>query len=561
MSQKPFFSLAGISLRVDSQIVFRDTYWAFGKEEHWAILGPNGSGKTLLAKAIAGEAPMVAGEIHYNFRVPAGKIPEDFIALVSFEKQKALAGDAPPASRWFSLDQEDALSVDQFISQDSVEEINPFEVTNRTPESEIDFARRHRSVVRQLGIQNLIGQRIPSLSNGEMRKILLARALLKNPRLLIVEDVFTGLDAGYRAHLKSILERLMHRGKTRFLLTTAEPEALPDGITHILLVDQCQVVTQGTRSEVLHRAPRSMQQISASVLSQRFVASLGASRQRCGDDKSVPGVDFLNSVLLNGRNQCQVRMVQGFEPGAAELIRMQNVSVRYDGREILSGINWVVRRGESWALIGPNGSGKSTLLSLVNADNPQAYANRICLFGRPRGSGESVWDIRKKIGEISPEMHLHFTESQNCLETVLSGFHDSYGLYKRTSSAQREAAQKLLALFGLSQASRSPFQSLSAGLQRMILLARALVKKPALLLLDEPCQGLDSAHRAMFLGITEWLIRRTDTTVIYVTHRANEIPKGVRRVLRLQDGRIVKTELMSARKMHRVAPKTRRGMN
>jgi len=132
-----------------------------------------------------------------------------------------------------------------------------------------------------------------------------------------------------------------------------------------------------------------------------------------------------------------------------ELVRMTNVSVQYDDRAILSGINWTIRRGESWALTGPNGSGKSTLLSLICGDNPQAYANSICLFGRYRGSGESVWHLKRRIGLISSELHLHFPDNQTCLETVLSGFHESIGFHGSPSSRQRKIAHRVMACSAL----------------------------------------------------------------------------------------------------------------
>jgi molybdate transport system ATP-binding protein len=227
----------------------------------------------------------------------------------------------------------------------------------------------------------------------------------------------------------------------------------------------------------------------------------------------------------------------------AELVRMEGVSIGYDGRQILAGVNWIICRGDSWALVGANGSGKTTLLSLISGDNPQAYANQIHLFGRSRGDGESVWQIKRRIGWISSELHLHFPEDQRCIETVASGFHDSIGCFRTPSSRQRKAAQRILADFELDRFSRSSFGSLSTGLQRMVLLARALVKSPDLLLLDEPCQGLDFMHRTLFLNAIESLLLKTTVTLIYVTHVADEIPRGIRKILRLHNGRAIHSSL------------------
>src|SRR5208337_1001930 len=170
--------------------------------------------------------------------------------------------------------------------------------------------------------------------------------------------------------------------------------------------------------------------------------------------------------------------------GGRELVRLRDVTLRYGRSTILEGIDWTVRAGESWALLGPNGSGKTTLLSLILGDNPQAYSNQVVLFGRRRGTGESIWEIKRRIGSVSPELHLHFNDAATCIEVVLSGFHDTVGLFHRPTARQRALARQWLSRFGLIHLARAPLFALSAGLQRMVLLARALVKGPPLLLLD-----------------------------------------------------------------------------
>ena len=213
---------------------------------------------------------------------------------------------------------------------------------------------------------------------------------------------------------------------------------------------------------------------------------------------------------------------------------MRDVSIRYGRTLILQNFHWTVRAGESWALLGPNGSGKTTLLSLILGDNPQAYGNDVRVFGRQRGSGESIWDLKRHIGWVSPELHLHFDDSITCFEVVASGFHDTVGLFEPVNVGQRAAAREWLRRFRLLEASGQPLFSLSAGLQRMVLLARALVKRPRLLILDEPCQGLDAAHRRLFVQTVESLIGGGAVTAVYVTHRRDEIPSSIQRVLRLQ---------------------------
>jgi molybdate transport system ATP-binding protein len=508
-SPRPLVVLDGVSLRSGNRLVFRDTTWVFARREQWALVGANGSGKSLFARALAGAVPVVGGEIHYRFRHrPEHRqwAPEDAVAHLSFEHQKAVAGDAPAAARWCSLEAEEAGTVREFLSQESVEEINPFEIVSRSAKSAAAFVRDQRRVLRVLQIGSLTDRRLPSLSTGETRKVLIARALLRRPQLLILDDPFSGLDAQYRIHLRSLLEALMMRRSPHVLLIANHPDELPPGITHVLCVDRCRIVAQGRRRTMLAH-PR--------------VRSLFRGRPAAG------------------RRRQLARTKRQTGPSVTELVHLEGVTVRYGSRSVLQDVDWTVRRGEHWALLGPNGAGKSTLLSLVVGDNPQAYANTVRLFESPRGSGEDIWEIKRRIGWVSSELHLHFPETQTCLETVASGFYDTDGCYRRPTTRQNALARYWLARFGLAAYADRPLGSLSAGLQRMTLLARALVKSPHLLVFDEPCQGLDQAHRTLFLEAIESLMDAEAATVIYVTHRQDEIPRGICRVLRLRDGRVV----------------------
>jgi molybdate transport system ATP-binding protein len=190
-------------------------------------------------------------------------------------------------------------------------------------------------------------------------------------------------------------------------------------------------------------------------------------------------------------------------------------------------------------VLGPNGAGKTTLLSLILADNPQAYANDITLFGRRRGSGESIWEIKQSIGWVAPELQLYYPKSATCLDVICSGFFDSVGLYRQCSAGQREVALSWMRRLSLSEQAETPLEQVSEGEQRRVLIARALVKGPALLVLDEPCQGLDADNRDRVLQAINWVGSRPETSMIYVTHRADELPPNITHVLRLNEGRVV----------------------
>jgi molybdate transport system ATP-binding protein len=212
------------------------------------------------------------------------------------------------------------------------------------------------------------------------------------------------------------------------------------------------------------------------------------------------------------------------------------VRVSYDGTPVLRGIDWTVREGERWALLGPNGAGKTTLLSLILGDNPQAYANQIALFGRQRGSGESIWEIKRRIGWVAPELHLYYPIAATGFDVVCSGFFDSVGLYRRCSPQQRDEARAWMARLSIAGCAEAAFRQLSEGEQRMVLVARALVKRPQLLVLDEPCQGLDTRNRDRVLEAVDSV---GNIGMIYVTHEADEMPKTITHVIRLEAGRVI----------------------
>ncbi|HYG34754.1 MAG TPA: ATP-binding cassette domain-containing protein, partial [Clostridia bacterium] len=393
-------------------------------------------------------------------------------------------------------------------------DINPFEVTSRHNAARPGFMRRARRAVSLLQIDSFLDRTLLSLSNGERQRVQLARALCHPLRLLILDEPFVGLDAETRKHFLRVLEELMDT-PLRVLLVTTREEDLPHHVSHLVKVENCEVVASGPRKEILEGSqPKTITPgIAKQFKSQKSknLVSTRTSRKRAGEG------------------------VQSVPPGN-ELIRLRRVTVRYGDNVVLQNLDWTVRAGESWALLGPNGSGKTTLLSLISGDHPQAYMNEVVVFGKARGGGESIWDLKKKIGWVSPELHLHFDDSLDCLEAVASGFRDTIGVFEKLSSRQRAVAREWLARFDLLDFASDPLFALSAGQQRMVLLARALVKKPRLLILDEPCQGLDVTHRKLFVDMVDALIRDEAVTVLYVTHRLDEIPRSIQRVLRLPVG-------------------------
>ncbi len=499
--------LDGIAIRDGEQLAFRGTHWTWRHGEQWAILGPNGSGKSLLALALCGKAPVVRGEIRHGLEDDSAS--RETAALVSphIQREMILRESSFYQSRWHNGLGEGQRTVAQFLSQASVEEINPFEVGARRGDAR-EFRQRRERFVRWLGIAPLLRRKLIHLSNGEQRKVLLAHTLLRAPGLLILDDPFGGLDVATRQRLREVIARLMRSGLP-VLVITSRPDEIPPGTTHLLLVKNRRVVAQGTK---------------AAMLKHPLARKLRRSRSKEAHIPATPPERLLASVPAK----------------LSPLIELNHITIQRGRRRILDDVSWTVHRGEHWALLGPNGSGKTTLLSLIQGDNPQAYALDLRLFGMRQHTTQTLWHTRQKIGWLSPELHQHYPAAWSCLDVVSSGFFNSIGLHQHCTRRQRAAARRWLREFGLMENAGAALGELALGDQRMILLARAVVKRPKLLILDEPCQGLDLAYRRAVLDTVNRVIAQTGATLIFVTHHAKEMPRCVSRILQLKSGRIVR---------------------
>ena len=312
------------------------------------------------------------------------------------------------------------------------------------------------------GLENVLDKPLVTLSSGELRKFQLTRTLLGGPSVLVIDNPFVGLDPRTRSLLTRLLASLA--GRMTLVLVLSRVAEIPPFITHVIPVAD----------------------------------GLAGEKQ--------PLEAFLNAVL----------------PPA--VIRMRGVTIRYGERVILDRLDWTVRQGEHWALTGANGSGKSTLLSLVCADNPQAYACDIELFGRPRGTGETIWDIKRHIGFVSPELHRAFQVDAPALDIVASGLFDTEGLYRHPSPEQYACARGWMDEFGIGALAERPFLRLSSGEQRLCLVARAFVKDPPLYILDEPLHGLDELQRRRVKALLDRFCGAPGKTLVMVTHYPEEYP-------------------------------------
>jgi molybdate transport system ATP-binding protein len=508
---KPFITLENITLNLNGELLFKDTNWIWQTDQHWAIIGPNGSGKSTLAKAICRQIPLYQGKIYYFFNERGNVEPffnrSDIIMISPGMHQELMYRyGGYHQARWQSSDDSDIPSVAEFLSGKSIEHRSPYEVT-AFKTSEAVYRSRREKAMALLEIEYLLERKIHQLSNGETRKVLIARALMQAPKLLIFDDPFGGVDTESRNLLRKVFAGLIAAGEMKILLINSGPDELPEGITHLLYVVGHQVIEQKPINQ-----------------------NLTAVHQNETPSVTQPAISF--SGLFPD-------LKRDFGLESSVLVEMKDTSVCYNGVTVLAKVNWSVREGQRWAVLGHNGAGKSTLLSLITGDNPQVYANEVSLFGKKRGSGESIWDIKKQIGWVSPELQIYYTRGFSCLEVVCSGFFDSIGLYQSCTPEQIADANEWLQLFQIDKLADRLFNSLSLGEQRLTLLARALVKKPSLLVLDEPCQGLDEMHRKYINNLLDQLCRQTDQSMIYVTHYLDELPQTITHILKLKNGRVI----------------------
>ena len=479
--QQFIIRLTDATLRIRDRFLLPDTSWQIDRGQHWAILGPNGAGKTTLVKALSGEVPVVRGAISHTRTLTAGYVSfEDHQRLIAREERR-------DASRYFSGNLDEISTVYETLLE-----------SDGAPGA-IDV----ELIAARLQIEHLLERDIRVVSSGEMRKVQIARVLIQAPDILILDEPFDGLDRSSRGSLAPIIDGLMDDSRTVILVTHRQREILPN-ISHVLALSDGKVLFQGRREEVLTSS--QMERLYPSSLTTPF--------------SMPPGND----------NPAKV------DPTRTDiLVAMEDVTVKYENTTVLDGLSWTMKSGENWVILGPNGCGKTTMLNLVTGDNPQAYANKIYLFGKRRGSGESIWDIKRRTGIVSSEFQIRYRKPITAFEVVLSGFFDSVGLYRDFSTEQKETAEQWLEVLGVADKSDRVFNQLSYGEQRMLLLARSLVKMPQILILDEPCQGLDRINRGRILDAIDVIGGHSESNIIYVTHYPDEIPSCMTCMLRFEN--------------------------
>lgn len=502
---EPLFVLQDATMRVRDRRILEGTSWTVNCGEHWVVIGPNGAGKTTLLNAITGKTPVVAGSVK--------RLPGLRVGYAGPEQHRIyLRDDARRQILWSPVTAAYPVTTARMI----IDGRRPGEaaptVVDATgaaaPASETAAVASDGDpgsaayLAHGLGINHLLDRPVGTLSTGEMKKVLLVAALAKRPDLLLLDEPFDGLDAESRDWFAHILSEFVggtggEGTATTLVLATHRDDEIVMPISRYAALNDGRLVETGIVD-------------------------------RTGDLR-VPGF----ALALSARKAQPARPEPSGRRGGEPLIELKHVSVHYDGHAVLSGLSWVMRRGENWSITGPNGSGKTTLLNLICGNNLQAYTNDIRLFGRQRGSGESIWEIKAKIGYVTPHLQARYDSSITAHDVVISGFHDSIGLYQHPTAEQEDRFGELVRELDIEHLGDTLFDRLSSGERTLVLIARAMVKRPKVLILDEPCEGLDPVRRGVILGAVERIGSAPSTDIIYVTHRVDEIPACITHRLEL----------------------------
>ncbi len=457
--------------------------------EHIAIVGDNGSGKTKLVDMITGKHPLFPDQVTYDFGENASKLVSDNIKYITFrDSYGSYDGSYYLQQRW------NQQEIDEETPTVGKQLEDAYNYQEDTPERR----QFQQHIYKMFCMEHLLDKYIILLSSGEMRKFQLAKMLLANPRILIMDNPFIGLDEETRHQLEDLLRSLSAEGRLQIILVVTKRSDIPDFITHVWEMSDELFIQKTPREEYLSKPchETSLEQEKKDAI-----------------------------ITLPHKNN---------EYNTEKVAVMNDVSIGYGKRTILNKVNWTVLNGEHWALSGKNGAGKSTLLSLVCADNPQSYACDITLFDRKRGSGESIWEIKKHIGYVSPEMHRAYNKDIECIKIVASGLNDSVGLYVKPSEKDFDACHFWMKIFGVDHLEHRTFLKISSGEQRLVLLARAFVKDPELLILDEPLHGLDENNGKKVKDIIDAFCQRKNKTLIMVSHYKEEYPECISKEITLK---------------------------
>ena len=517
--------------------------WEMKSGEAWLVIGPNGGGKADFLNALSAQNSLKICQ--NNAESVYENVFSDSVEIVSLERAAHLIQEER------ENDESDYVEGGVDIGRTGrvfIAESLYGPVKKNMPLPQEIKRLEALPEIKLCGIEKILDRGLKYMSTGEIRRTLLARALVSKKKLLILSDPFAGLDVQSRTILLDFFNTIVNRQLKEnssaecphIILGMERWHEIPDAITHVLEFSDKKITFCGPRAEyekiVAEREEKS--KLSQNDLKQELKKQIAGA---------AAGSEFVNhggAVSLQNAPQTATNSVSSAnsEPSSEEkpevLIKMTNVNVGWGDNRVLQNLSWQLNKGEHWLIQGPNGSGKTTFLELITGDNMQVFANDVWLFGAKRGSGESIWDIKKQLGIVSYRLHVEYRMlgGTSLLNVIISGFRDSIGLYGGATDMEISAAKKWLALGGFAGRENENFGSLSYGEQRAILIIRATVKSPKVLILDEPCHGLDQQFRSKVLNLLEIIGEQNTTTMLHVTHDPSEVLSCEHHVLELHPG-------------------------
>src|SRR5664280_1686533 len=551
------------------------------------LLGPPGAGKSLLLEMMAGRHVLSGGHRSYPAFTPwhadsaLGVAPRFAIQLVSTEEQRRVSTQYATfhQARWHALFTEPD-TVETFLCARRVYGLNDFEVP---PNGLIasDHDQRRVEILGQLAMDHLLARRVAALSNGELRKLLIARALLARPRLLLLDDPLGGLDPEARPLMTEVLNRYCNPiPETRqsesaphawrdngealtLVVTTPRLNELQSLISRTVELDSTHV-SVSRKTQVLNSiSPPTIlnwdnNQVDSAVdwlavLRRRRGVVKGPRRRgvvkgprRRGVVKGprrrgvVEGPPLLGVAETLGPASTTTCTFNCNSEISAPILKLNRASVHASNLTILDSVTLLVQKGEHWLITGPNGSGKSTLLALLLGDHPQSYGVDLEVLGLRAQPGMPLFERKRRISHVAPELALHYPPKWTSRDVVLSGFVATIGHFVDTGVEDQHYADNWLALLHLAHRVHVPFGNLTEAEQRRVLLARALVRRPLLLLLDEPTQGLAETERKWIYALLDKVTANGELTLLLVSHHPEERPRCITHHLALQAGRVIK---------------------
>ena len=482
--------------------------WEMKQGEAWLVIGPNGGGKADFVNALA-------GLLKFSENSETSEYINQFknsVEMVSLERAAKIIEEERMNDESDYV--EGGVDIGRIGRVFIAEEIEDKNIQNHP-------------AIKLCGVERILDRGLKYMSTGEIRRTLLARALVSNKKLLVLSDPFAGLDVQSRGILLDFFNTVVTNQLKEtdrnpdyplIILGMERWHEIPEAITNVIEFKNKEVSFCGTRADyekLLKQREGTLE--DANIEKAAFEQQLAATKQ----ETSTLQEAAVGEASFNEEN--------------IPLVEMNHVNVGWGDNQVLKDLNWKLNKGEHWLIQGPNGSGKTTFLELITGDNMQVFCNDVRLFGNRRGSGETIWDIKKRLGIVSYRLHVEYrmvggTSLQN---VIISGFRDSIGLYGAPTDLEIAAAKKWLALGGFAGRENESFGSISYGEQRAILILRSAVKSPEILILDEPCHGLDEQYRKKILNLMDIVGKEGTTTMLHVTHDPSEVLDCEKHILQL----------------------------